>query len=151
MIHISASAEGASEKILMDACRVLGKIACFHAVSFHKRCTTEDRDLKCSRIEFSQYRALPCPQLSLKEITRAPKARARKFQVSLGSFRYFWHFSPQTRQKLSSVSTHYHRTNRSKTGLHAENMGTVKAHFGSHHRRSRPASRGAWTIVQLKR
>ena len=142
MMHISASAEGASEKILMDTSRVCEKFAYFHAASFHKRCTEKTAISKCFRIAFSQNRALPYRQLSLKEIMRAPKARARKFQASLESFRHFWVLSPQTRQKSSSVSIHCHRTDRSKTGLHGENMGTVKAHFGRHQHRSRPASRG---------
>ena len=57
MIHISASAEGVSEKILMDACRVLEKNACFRAASFHKRCTKEDRDFKMLQ---NRILTIPC-------------------------------------------------------------------------------------------
>ena len=123
---------GAREKILIDACRVLEKMLVFMQQAFTKDAQKKTGILKCSRIAFSQYRSLPCRQISLKEISRAPKARARKFQASLESFRHFWVLSPQTRQKSSSVSIHCHRTNRSKTGLHGENTGTVKAHVGSH-------------------
>ena len=131
MIHISASAEGASEKILMDTSRVCEKFAYFHAASFHKRCTKKTAISKCFRIAFSQNRALPCHQLSLKEIMRAPKARARKFQASLESFRRFWVVSPQTRQKSSTVSIHCHQINRSKNWTPRREHGNGQTTFST--------------------
>ena len=57
MTHVSASAEGASEKILMNTCKVCEKFAYFHTSSIHERCTKEDRDFKMLQ---NHILATPC-------------------------------------------------------------------------------------------